>query len=180
MTIKFKSPSNIQKFNFLIVILLFQILILNLSVPVTIEAQNIDNEVNIIEQPISSDNKIKLIEIDKVDPSKPDKIDFKKSNGKIVSNSDGLKKEFDPLSGKIRLDNKKSKLEIETPNELNNPKITIQDNKIIYNSEDKKLDVIIENVDGGVRQVIVINDSDQPNRYQFPVKLQDGQYFKKI
>jgi hypothetical protein len=37
----------------------------------------------------------------------------------------------------------------------------------------------LENIDGGVRQVIVIKDSNQPKRYRFPMFLKPDQTFKK-
>ncbi|MGL4757813.1 MAG: hypothetical protein ACRCXZ_00615 [Patescibacteria group bacterium] len=142
-------------------------------------AQDSNNEYDLKSEYVSEDNKNKLEDIKKIDPDKPELDDFKLKGGKIVSNTDGLKKEFNEETGTIKLDNNKSKIEFNTPKELDNPQVTVTEDKIIYNLEDKKLDVVVENIDGGLRQVIIINSSDQPNRYQFPVKLEEGQYFRK-
>jgi two-component SAPR family response regulator len=83
---------------------------------------------------------------------------MKRKKGKLSSSTKGLTKEFDDQKGKVNLKSNIYNIDIEIPKEVKNPKITIQNDKIIYNSEDKKLDVILENVDGGIRQVIVIND----------------------
>lgn len=65
------------------------------------------------------------------------------------------------------------------PSEFNNSQTTKLNNKIIYSSNTNNVDMTLENVDGGVRQVIVIHDKNQPNRYRFPMYLRPDQIFKK-
>jgi hypothetical protein len=56
--------------------------------------------------------------------------------------------------------------------------VDIVDNKIIYSGTKSSIDIVIEALDGGVRQVINIKDSSAPSFYDFRVGLETGDTFK--
>lgn len=132
--------------------------------------------------------------INKVDPQKPKLNKLKRRGNKITGNENGLDKEFGVKEKNVKIYKKiKSNLvttnleasqevTIGTPdivNTVSSEITTIQTDKLLMSSANNQVDVTLENVDGGVRQVIVIKDSNQPNRYQFPMVLQEGQKFNK-
>lgn len=142
---------------------------------------NIDSnaEYEIQSEQLSQEDKQVIDSIEKVDPQKPIKNKLKRRGGKIIDTELSLKKEFRELDKKINIIKGNNKIEIGTPAEIQNNNITVQDDKIIYESKNNTVDLTVENVEGGVRQVIVIHDKNQPNRYTFPMKLEEGQKFIK-
>ena len=136
-------------------------------------------EYEIQSQQLNSEEKEIIENIEKVDPQKPQRNKFKRKGNKIVDNSLSVKKEFNLSEKTINLKKDNSNIEIGTPIEVKDNNQTVQDDKIIYESKNNSVDLTVENVDGGIRQVIVIHDKNQPNRYTFPMKLQAGQKFVK-
>jgi Protein of unknown function (DUF2599) len=165
--------------HFFVLILLFSFsisLIPNVNVNAQFEIQS--EQLN---QSQSSTQEI----INNADPQKPKLNKFKRKNNKLTSDENGLKKEFQSKEKKVKLsktiDNKTHNLEIGTPESVSSSSsiVNIQADKLLLTSDNNKVDVNIENVDGGVRQVIVIKDNNQPNRFQFPMKTPEGFTFKK-
>lgn len=142
---------------------------------------NFDSNAEYEIQPQQMNNEEKDIveKIEKVDPQQPKKNKFKRKSGKIIDNSLLLNKEFYSSDKKVNFIKDNSNIEIGTPIEIKNNNISVQEDKIIYESTNNTVDLTLENIDGGIRQVIVIHDKNQPNRYTFPIKTADNQKFVK-
>lgn len=142
---------------------------------------NIDTkaEFDIQSQQLNTEEKDILKKIENVDPQKPQRNKFKRKSGKIIDSTSSFKKEFNSSDKKVNLTKEDINIEIGTPKEIQNNNTTIQEDKIIYESKDNTVDLTIENVDGGIRQVIIIHDKNQPNRYTFPMKISESQKFVK-
>lgn len=80
--------------------------------------------------------------------------------------------EFDLKGRKVKISNKtKGDTTIFTPNIIGLDSVNVIDNKVVYSGKDAKADVVVEAIDGGVRQVINIKSSDAPSSYDFPIEL---------
>lgn len=88
----------------------------------------------------------------------------------------------------INLDLKTKKTKIIRPNksdvEIGLPisnlydSVDVVDDKAIYSGTNSKSEIIIEAVDGGIRQFINIKSADAPSFYDFPVTLLPGEVIK--
>jgi hypothetical protein len=54
--------------------------------------------------------------------------------------------------------------------------ISTTEGQVIYSSD--KLDIIIQPIEGGIRQVINIKNNEAPTAYNFPIEIQKGYSFK--
>jgi hypothetical protein len=87
---------------------------------------------------------------------------------------------IDPNNKKITISNKKGIVNIDLPYNDGINNFDVIDDKYIFANEEKKFDVAIELVDGGVRQLINIQSADAPNIYDFPLNLELGDTVKLI
>lgn len=114
--------------------------------------------------------------ISKNDPQKPESQKLTKNpkdKNEITSEQNNLKVKFNLKSKKIKLENKdKGDVTIGIPNESQYDSVDNVDNKLVYTGKNSKTDIIVESVDGGLRQIINIKDKTAPNFYDFPVDLQ--------
>lgn len=120
-----------------------------------------------------------LDKVNKSDPTKPEKNKLNKDNlnKELFSSNQGhLNISFDLKNKKINLKNqKKGDTVIGIPNETEIDSVDIVDDTIIYTGKNSKVDMIIETISGGFRQIINIKSSDAPNTYDFPIELQQGE-----
>ena len=157
-----------KKFIFLVI--LFSLFTVNLTV-FNVEAQ--EEAIN----DKTTAEEIRVIEsVEKVDPQKPKRSKISRKKGKLSNEERNLKKEFNINTKTATLEKNGRKIEIGTPAEIENNNTKIQDDKIIFEASNNKVDLTLENVEGGIRQVIVINDENQPRVYNFPMKLNQGDY----
>lgn len=99
-----------------------------------------------------------------------------KSKDILNSNQGNLDIEIDQINKKVKINNQvKGNTTIGIPNvEQLNSGINV-DNQVVFSSKNNKFDVLVEAVDGGMRQVINIKDSSAPTVYDFPVELTAGE-----
>ena len=121
-------------------------------------------------------NKKLISQVNKNDPTKAKTKSFNKlSKNKFNLNSDqnSLKLDVDIDQNKIGIINNSFKMSLESPIK-ENPEFI--DGKLIYSNE--KNQIMIEAVEGGVRQVINILSDKSPKTYNFPMKLNEGELIK--
>ena len=99
-----------------------------------------------------------------------------KSKNVQVSNQSELSIEIDQVSKKINIINdKKGNTLIDIPNRDKLTEVQTIDNQVIFSNKEVKFDVIVEAIDGGVRQIINLKDSSAPSTYDFPIELLNGE-----
>jgi Protein of unknown function (DUF2599) len=138
-------------------------------------AQENTTETDIIADQITQDTRDTLKSIDKVDPNKPKTTRLKRKRGEIISKENNQIKNFKRHKKLVEFSRNGTKVDIGVPKEFNTSNQQTLEDKIVYKSNSENVDLIVENVDGGIRQVILIKDKDQPNRYEFPMNLEEGQ-----
>jgi hypothetical protein len=99
---------------------------------------------------------------------------MKVKKGELISNQGGLLNEFDLDEKSFSLTNNEATLEIIIPGQEEMDNVDLDKDKIIFSSDDLNYDVIIENIDGGIRQLINIESADAPNKYEFEMILEEG------
>lgn len=119
-----------------------------------------------------------LQNLDRLDPQKPksQKLTKDKNNpNELISDQNNLQIKFNLKDKKVKLQNKdKGDITIGIPNPDNFDSVDEVDNKLIYSGINSKTDIIVDGVDGGVRQIINIKDSSAPSFYDFNVELSPG------
>jgi hypothetical protein len=122
----------------------------------------------------------KLVQdIEKADPQKPKKQKLKFKKNKIKNSESYSEGEFSTNLKNFTLTNNGKQTVVGSPSEIDQIDPKINNGKIIYKSSDDTVDLTMESVEGGVRQVLHINNAEQPNRYKFPMDLPIGSKFVK-
>ncbi len=67
--------------------------------------------------------------------------------------------------------NTKGDISIGIPNQDQFDSVDVLDDKIVYSGQNSKADIIVESVEGGVRQAINIKSNDAPDFYDFPLEI---------
>lgn len=153
--------------------IIFSLLVLTLSlVPANVFAKE-NGEVKIDQRNSGEIRKI-LNNIRDKDPQKPETKGLNKDNkNQLSSNQRDLQIKFNLKNKKIKLQNKdKGDIQIGIPESQKMDSVDIVDNRVIYSGKESKTDIIVESIDGGIRQIINIKDSTAPNFYDFPVDLE--------
>jgi hypothetical protein len=152
------------------------VLVLTLSVltaPISANAQ--DSKDLKINQKSQKDTSKILDNLKQKDPQKLESQKLERNrNDQNELNSDqkDLKVKFDLKNKKVKLSSTdKGETSINIPNKNELDSVDIVDNKVVYSGKNSKIDVVVESIDGGVRQVINIKDSSAPSFYDFPVEL---------
>lgn len=102
------------------------------------------------------------------------------SNNILVSsqklNNEDLNLEIDSNLKKLSIKHsKKGITKIGFPESEKLTDIQTIDNQVIFSNKNTKFDIIVEAVDGGIRQFINIKDSSAPTFYDFPIELLPGE-----
>ena len=154
-------------------------LVLTLSVlaaPILANAQ--DSKDLKINQKSQKDTSKILDNLKQKDPQKLEsqKLERNKNDqNELNSDQKDLKVKFDLKNKKVKLSSTdKGETSINIPNKNELDSVDIVDNKVVYSGKNSKIDVVVESIDGGVRQVINIKDSSAPSFYDFPVELGTG------
>jgi hypothetical protein len=155
------------------------VLVLTLSVltaPISANAQ--DSKDLKINQKSQKDTSKILDNLKQKDPQKLESQKLERNrNDQNELNSDqkDLKVKFDLKNKKVKLSSTdKGETSINIPNKNELDSVDIVDNKVVYSGKNSKIDVVVESIDGGIRQVINIKDSSAPSFYDFPVELGTG------
>ena len=119
--------------------------------------------------------------IEEVDTQNPDKVDLKIKDGEIVSEQGDLINKFDLEEKTISLENEEDGLDIqiEIPNPEEVDEIILDNDQIIFSNKDEDYDTVVENIDGGVRQIINIESREAPSEYEFKMELEVGDFLEK-
>jgi hypothetical protein len=156
------------------------VLVLTLSVltaPISANAQ--DSKDLKINQKSQKDTSKILDNLKQKDPQKLESQKLERNrNDQNELNSDqkDLKVKFDLKNKKVKLSSTdKGETSINIPNKNELDSVDIVDNKVVYSGKNSKIDVVVESIDGGVRQVINIKDSSAPDFYDFPVEIGRGE-----
>ena len=97
----------------------------------------------------------------------------KKSKNISESNQGDLKMEVDSKIKKIKISHtKKGNMMVGMPANIETKEGQTIDDQIVFTGKSNKADIIVQAVDGGVRQVINIKSSDAPSFYDFPLELE--------
>ena len=117
-----------------------------------------------------------LKNIQEKDPQKPIsqklKVNKNNENELISEQSDNFQIKFELQNKKINLKNKqKGDISVGIPNSEQMDSVDLVEDKLVYSGKDAKFEVIVEAIDGGMRQVINIKDNSAPDFYDFPVEL---------
>lgn len=128
---------------------------------------------------VNSQSEQILTDMEKVDPAIPQKVDLSLLNSNnYKSKQKELEINVNTLKKNITIQKKNQK---DTAIGIPNPKRTkvtrVKDNKVIY-FNDNSTQTIVEPVDGGIRQIIRINNASAPKFYDFPVDLKEGEVLK--
>ncbi len=100
---------------------------------------------------------------------------IKKNKDVQVSNQKDLDVEIDSATKQIRVNKKtKGNTTIGIPGGNLLTDVQTIDNQVVFSNKNAKFDVVVEALDGGVRQVINLKDSSAPTEYDFPVSLEVG------
>jgi hypothetical protein len=152
------------------------VLVLTLSVlaaPILANAQ--DSKDLKINQKSQKDTSKILDNLKQKDPQKLEsqKLERNKNDqNELNSDQKDLKVKFDLKNKKVKLSSTdKGETSINIPNKNELDSVDIVDNKVVYSGKNSKIDVVVESIDGGIRQVINIKDSSAPSFYDFPVEL---------
>jgi|GEM_PF-7113534 hypothetical protein len=92
-------------------------------------------------------------------------------NNRLNSDQKNIKLDFNLKDKKVKLSKLNDDISISIPEDKEINSVDIINDKVIYSGEQSKSDIIVEAVDGGVRQVINIKSKDAPNFYDFKVEL---------
>jgi len=130
---------------------------------------------------LDSEAKEVIQNIENVDIQNPDKIDLKIKGSKVVSEQGELTNEFDLKDKTISLEDEEGDLDLEIkipePEEVDD--VILDNDQIIFSNQDEDYDTVVENIDGGVRQVINIESRKAPSEYEFEMDLADGDFLEK-
>jgi hypothetical protein len=100
----------------------------------------------------------------------------RKNKDVLVSKQENLEVEIDSGNKSTRINHKtKGNTTISIPNSNELTDIQTIDDQIIFSGQNAKFDVVVEALDGGMRQVINLKDSSAPTTYDFPVSLEAGE-----
>jgi len=106
---------------------------------------------------------------------------LKVKKGQIISEQGDLINEFDLEEKTISLENEETDLEIEieVPDPEKIDKVVLDNDQIIFSNEDEDYDTVVENIDGGVRQIINIESEKAPSEYEFKMDLSKEDVLEK-
>lgn len=123
-----------------------------------------------------------LDDVNKKSPQNSKKIKTERKNKEIViSDQIDIKVNTDLKNKKIKLTNKnKGEINLGIPNSNKLNSVDVLDDKILYSDKDSLIDVVVEPVEGGIRQIINIKSDQSPNFYDFPVELSKGDNIKLL
>ena len=93
------------------------------------------------------------------------------NSNELNSDQADLKIKFNLKDRKVNLSKQNDDISISIPENSQINSVDIVDNKIVYSGKTSKTDILVESIDGGVRQVINIKSKDAPNFYDFKVEL---------
>jgi len=85
-------------------------------------------------------------------------------NNRLNSDQKNIKLDFNLKDKKVKLSKLNDDISISIPEDKEINSVDIINDKVIYSGEQSKSDIIVEAVDGGVRQVINIKSKDAPNK----------------
>jgi Protein of unknown function (DUF2599) len=142
----------------------------------TITANAEDNNLRVDTRPKEEISKL-LKNIEKQDPQqlKSQKLDRKNQNDQTIleSKNGDLNIDFDLKTKSVNVKNsKKGDSLIKVPNADDINTVDVVENKVIYKNSKNKVDTVVEAIDGGVRMIVNIPDSNSPSSYDFPIELQ--------
>jgi Protein of unknown function (DUF2599) len=142
----------------------------------TITATAEDKSLRVDTRPKDEISKL-LKNIEKQDPQqlKSQKLERKNQNDqtKLEAKNGDLNIDFDLKTKSVNVKNsKKGNSQIGIPNSSDINSVDVVENKVIYKNSKNKVDTIVEAVDGGVRMIVNIPDSNAPSSYDFPIELQ--------
>jgi hypothetical protein len=127
---------------------------------------------------VSADEKasetLKIIQ--KIEKQDPAKLRVEKFNNRSEYIKGDLNIKIDKDNRKILVKNRQKRdFSIGIPS-IENQKVISTEGQIVHNSE--KIDIIIQPIEGGIRQVVNIKNSEAPKAYQFPIELSRGYNMK--
>ncbi|MFN9707524.1 MAG: hypothetical protein ACK542_00035, partial [Burkholderiales bacterium] len=92
-------------------------------------------------------------------------------NNQLKSDQKNIKLDFNLKEKNVKVSKLNDDISITIPEDKEINSVDIVDEKVIYSGENSKKDIIVEAVDGGVRQVINIKSKDAASFYDFKVEL---------
>lgn len=168
-----QNQSSFNAIKLFIAVLIFSVLF----IPVSTFANN-QPETKINRKPSKEISNI-IEKTKKFDPQKPISQKLSKNvkdNNELTSDQKDLKIKFNLKNKKVKLENKdKGNITIGIPNQNQYDSVDQIDDKLVYTGKNSKTDIVIESVDGGMRQILNIKDNTAPNFYDFPVELETGE-----
>ena len=114
--------------------------------------------------------------IQRIEKQDPTKLRVEKFNNKAEYIKGDINIKIDKDKRKILVKNRQKRdFSIGIPS-IENQKVFSTDGQIVHNSD--KIDIIIQPIEGGIRQVINIKNSEAPKSYNFPIEIAKGYSLK--
>ena len=114
--------------------------------------------------------------IQRIEKQDPTKLRVEKFNNKAEYIKGDINIKIDKDKRKILVKNRQKRdFSIGIPS-IENQKVFSTDGQIVHNSD--KIDIIIQPIEGGIRQVINIKNNEAPKVYNFPIEIAKGYSLK--
>lgn len=168
----------VKYIKFISLTILFLFLLFNLT-NLGIIHHSFANYSDNIASSLSSDTKDILNNIELLDPQSPTKIKLESIGGDITSIQDGLVNDFNTKSKEFTISVDDNSIGVSLPVNDTFNDISFDKDKIIFSSKNEEYDLIVENIDGGVRNIINIDSINSPDSYIFNLDLSYNDYIEK-